>query len=287
MLERSCRYPWRSETWRRHGCFSFKLVLSWNCFLRDFQMSGCVWGVGAMGLDLKGLLEQIDFTPLHVSTEKCSRYGCLIQKERSHDLYTGKIDTWRIMPDGKTYKSIYCHSKGYEAQKNLWFSWFNSLGSQCSFPPALMISKLSVPPSRSPAVPVRNLRKWGSPKAPNVQPRNSIQQENVRVQIYVWLYFVSLDLRFVSASGGVWSLKLRPSADRLGNRLEKDWQREQGNANDFAKATFLTLQSLMHKVKFLFNPCHSSFAVFPAECLRPGDFTLCWCLSWKLRPVKL
>ena len=63
-------------------------------FLRDLQMSGCVWGVGAMGLDLKGLLEQIDFTPLHVSTEKCSRYGCLIQKERSHDLYTGKIDTY-------------------------------------------------------------------------------------------------------------------------------------------------------------------------------------------------
>ena len=63
-------------------------------FLRDLQMSGCVWGVGAMGLDLKGLLEQIDFTPLHVSTEKCSRYGCLIQKERSHDLYTGKIDIY-------------------------------------------------------------------------------------------------------------------------------------------------------------------------------------------------
>ena len=62
-------------------------------FLRDLQMSGCVWGVGAMGLDLKGLLEQIDFTPPHVSTEKCSRYGCKIQKERSHDLYTGKIDT--------------------------------------------------------------------------------------------------------------------------------------------------------------------------------------------------
>jgi hypothetical protein len=155
------------------------------------------------------------------------------------------------------------------------------------FPSTFDDSQAFCAPSRSPAVPVRNLRKWGSPKAPNVQARNSIQQENVRVQIYVWLYFVSLDLRFVSASGGVWSLKLRPSADRLGNRLEKDWQREQGNANDFAKATFLTLESLMRKVKFLFNPCHSSFAVFPAECLRPGDFTLCWCLSWKLRPVKL
>jgi hypothetical protein len=84
-----------------------------------------------------------------VSTEKCSRYGCLIQKERSHDLYTGKIDTWRswrIMPGGKTYKFIHCHSKGYEAQKNLWLSWFNSLGSQCIFPPHLMISKLSVAP---------------------------------------------------------------------------------------------------------------------------------------------
>ena len=73
--------------------FLFQVGAFLKLFLRDLQMSGCVWGVGAMGLDLKGLLEQIDFTPLHVSTDKCSRYGCLIQKERSHDLYTGKIDT--------------------------------------------------------------------------------------------------------------------------------------------------------------------------------------------------
>ena len=165
--------------------------------LRDFQMSGCIWGVGAMGLDLKGLLEQIDFTPLHVSTDKCSRYGCLIQKERSHDLYTGKIDTWRswrIMPGGKTYKFIHCHSKGYEAQKNLWLSWFNSLGSQCIFPPPLMISKLSVPPLPESCCSSEDLRSEAHQKRQMFSPETQFNKRIFGYKymcgyiLWVWIY---------------------------------------------------------------------------------------------------
>ena len=127
------------------------------------------------------------------------------------------------------------------------------------------------------------LTKSAKCSAPKLNSTRECSGTNICLVIFC--EFIGFTICFSIWSGGVWSLKLRPSADRLGNRLEKDWQREQGNANDFAKATFLTLESLMRKVKFLFNPCHSSFAVFPAECLRPAHFTLCWCLSWKLSHV--
>ena len=181
---------------------------SW-CFLETvFERSSDVWlclGSWSHGFGSKRVIGANRF-----HTSSCVYWQMLeiwmLNSERTQPrpVHRQNWYIWRIMPDGKTYKSIYCHSKGYEAQKNLWFSWFNSLGSQCIFHPPLMIPKLSVPPSRSPAVPVRNLRKWGSPKAPNVQARNSIQQENVRVQIYVWLYFVSLDLRYFAICFSVW-----------------------------------------------------------------------------------